>query len=71
MLMAISQQLMAQIESLVVDLVSDLRIGLRPRRVQNIKSADLAVVNIWRCRDAMKAAVGSGDSGVATPDDLV
>lgn len=73
--MAISKQLMAHIESLVVDLVSDLRMGLRPRKVQNINSADLTVVNICRCRDAMKAAVGEDTwscwGGVVTPDDLL
>lgn len=73
--MAISQQLMAQIESLVVDLVSDLSMGLRPRKVQNINRADFTVVNICRCRDAINAAVGenacSGDGGVVAPEDLV
>jgi hypothetical protein len=32
MFMIISQQLMAHIESLAVDLVRDLRMGLRPSR---------------------------------------
>lgn len=73
--MAISQQLMAQIESLVVDLVSDLSMGLRPRKVQNINREDFTVVNICRCRDAINAAVGegacSGDDGVVAPETLV
>jgi hypothetical protein len=42
-----SQQLIAHIESLDVDLVNDLRIGLNPRRAQYIKAADLAVA--MRC----------------------
>jgi hypothetical protein len=40
--------LRAHIESLVVERVSDLRIGLRPRRAAYIKAADLAVVRRFR-----------------------
>ena len=42
---------MAQIESLVVDLVRDLRIGLRPSRAQKIRKADLAVASLCWWRD--------------------
>lgn len=45
--MHISQQLSAQIESLLVLFVKDSNIGLRPMRAQVIKTADFAVIN--RC----------------------
>jgi hypothetical protein len=47
MLMHMSQQLMAQMESLVVDLVRDFRIGLSANSAQYIRMADLAVAR--RC----------------------
>ena len=43
MLINISQLLMAQIESLVVDFVKDFNIGLRPNNAQYINIADFAV----------------------------
>jgi hypothetical protein len=46
-----SQQLMAQMESLAVDLVSDLRIGLSPSNEKYIRNADFTVESRWRFRD--------------------
>lgn len=66
MLITISQQLMAQMESLVVDLVRDLRIGLRPRRAQKIRTADLAVTNLWEFRAEEK---GESDCGSLDDED--
>lgn len=43
MLIAISQQLIAQIESFEVDMVRDFRIGDRPSKAQQMRIADLAV----------------------------
>jgi hypothetical protein len=46
-----SQQLIAQIESLAVDSVRDLRIGLSPSNAKYIKNADFTVVRRWRLRE--------------------
>lgn len=47
MLINISQLLIAQMESLLVDFVKDLSIGLRPSSAQYISTADFAVAS--RC----------------------
>jgi hypothetical protein len=70
--MIMSQQEMAQMESLDVDLVSDLRIGLRPSSAQYIRTADLAVAR--RCwfrgereeRDELKGR-GAGAANMGAP----
>ena len=47
MLINISQLLMAQMESLLVDFVKDLSIGLKPSNAEYISTADFAVAS--RC----------------------
>ena len=47
MLISISQLLMAQMESLLVDFVKDLSIGLNPSSAEYINTADFAVAS--RC----------------------
>lgn len=64
--MIMSQQLMAQIESEVVDFVSDLRIGLRPCRKQKIRKPDFAVARRWRLR-RVREAEEDVDEGVLVP----
>lgn len=61
-----SQQLIAQMESEVVDFVSDLRIGLRPWRKQKIRKPDLAVARRWRLRGLMDVEEVV-DDGVLVP----
>lgn len=59
-----SQQLIAQIESLAVDLVRDLRIGLSPSSAKYMRNADLTVDSRWRFReDKRRGLLGSGGIG--------
>ena len=45
MLINISQLLMAQMESLLVDFVKDLSMGLKPSNAEYISTADFAVAS--------------------------
>lgn len=61
-----SQQLIAQMESDVVDFVSDLRIGLRPCRKQKIRKPDFAVARRCRLR-GVRGLDDAVDDGVLVP----
>lgn len=60
--MHMSQQLIAQIESLAVDFVRDLRMGLRANSAQYIRMADLAVARrCWLRGDSVELGEWYGE----------